>query len=46
MNFILIDASYFIFYRVFALKVWWKNRFKEDPLDNPYENDIFKKKIY
>ena len=25
MNFVLIDGSYFVFYRVFDLLVWWKN---------------------
>jgi 5'-3' exonuclease len=25
MNFVLIDGSYFVFYRYFALNVWWKN---------------------
>ena len=25
LNFILIDGSYFVFYRYFALNVWWKN---------------------
>lgn len=25
MNFVLIDGSYFVFYRYYALNVWWKN---------------------
>ena len=25
LNFILIDGSYFVFYRYFALNLWWKN---------------------
>ena len=43
-NYILIDASYFIFYRVFALQVWWKNAKKDETLTNPFTNDNFKAK--
>ena len=44
-NFILIDGSYYIFYRFFALLNWWKLARKDDPLDNPSENEEFKKKF-
>jgi 5'-3' exonuclease len=44
-NYILIDASYFIFYRVFALHIWWKNAKPEDVLENPYNNEEFVEKF-
>ena len=44
-NFVLIDGSYYIFYRFFALLNWWKLAKKDDPLDNPGENEEFKKKF-
>ncbi len=34
MNFVLIDGSYYIFYRYYALKVWWN---KARGLDEPKE---------
>lgn len=33
MNFILIDGSYYIFYRYYALSVWWKHSHKDVELD-------------
>lgn len=44
MNYILVDGSYFIFYRYYALHVWWKNA-KQEELDNPYENKEFLEKF-
>jgi 5'-3' exonuclease len=44
-NYILIDASYFIFYRVFALHVWWKNARPNEELVNPYDNEEFVEKF-
>ena len=44
-NFILIDGSYYIFYRFFALLNWWKLARKDEPLDNPSENEEFRKKF-
>lgn len=44
-NYILIDGSYFIFYRVFALQLWWKNARPDEPLVNPIENEEFVKKF-
>jgi 5'-3' exonuclease len=44
-NYILIDGSYFIFYRVFALQVWWKNAKPNSPLINPFTNDEFLEKF-
>jgi 5'-3' exonuclease len=43
-KYLLIDGSYFIFYRVFALQMWWKNAKPKDELINPYTNDTFKEK--
>ena len=43
-NYILIDGSYFIFYRVFALHVWWRNAKPEIKLENPFQNEEFVEK--
>jgi len=40
-NFVLIDASYFIFYRYYALLQWWTISKQEPTLDNPCENERF-----
>lgn len=45
MNIIFIDSSYFIFHRMYALHVWWKNAHKDTPLENAYENEIFREKF-
>jgi 5'-3' exonuclease len=44
-NYILIDGSYFVFYRVFALQVWWKNAKPDEKLTNPFTNEKFKDKF-
>ena len=44
-TYILIDASYFIFYRYYALIAWWKLAKPEEPLDNPFESDEFVEKF-
>ena len=36
-HYIFIDGSYFIFYRLFALKIWWKNAHPEEPLSENIE---------
>lgn len=41
MNYVLIDMSYFIFYRYYALIAWWKLAKPEDNLDIPFENTEF-----
>lgn len=44
--FILIDTSYWIFYRYFAIIQWWKHAKAEEPLpDNPFENEEFLQKF-
>ena len=39
-NIILIDLSYFIFYRYYALVQWWKLAKPDNELGNPIENSI------
>jgi 5'-3' exonuclease len=45
MNYILIDTSYLIFYRYFALLQWWRVAHPDDDLGNPAENLEFKEKF-
>ena len=40
-----IDASYFIFYRFYALVQWWKVAKKDEPLEIPIENPEFVEKF-
>jgi 5'-3' exonuclease len=40
-DFILIDGSYFIFYRYYALLQWWSISKQEPSLENPCENERF-----
>jgi 5'-3' exonuclease len=40
-TYILIDGSYYIFYRLFALINWWKLSHKDDPCENLHENNEF-----
>ena len=42
---ILIDLSYFIFYRYYALVGWWKLAKEDEPLGNPIENEEFVEKF-
>ena len=44
-NIILVDLSYFIFYRYFALIQWWKLAKPDDPLDDPSQNIEFIEKF-
>tara|TARA_B110000483_G_C18034774_1_gene480211 strand:+ start:109 stop:903 length:795 start_codon:yes stop_codon:yes gene_type:complete len=41
MDFVLIDGSYFIFYRYHALRIWWGLAKKEEETDNYCENQRF-----
>ena len=43
--YILLDTSYFIFYRYYALVNWWKLAMPEVPLGNPIENPEFVSKF-
>ena len=45
MKYVLIDGSYFVFYRYHALMVWWSNAKKDIKLENPYDNAIFLEKF-
>jgi 5'-3' exonuclease len=41
-NIILIDGSYFVFYRYYAIMAWWKIAKKDTPLcEHPIENEEF-----
>jgi FAD/FMN-containing dehydrogenase len=42
--FILIDGSYFCFYRYYSLLKWWKIAFPLEPLENPLDNPVFVEK--
>ena len=44
-NFILLDTSYFIFYRYYALIGWWKFAQPDIQIGNPIENEIFVEKF-
>jgi len=46
-TFILIDGSYFCFYRYHSLLTWWKNAYPEeiDVLQNPLKNEKFVEKF-
>ena len=43
-TFILLDGSYYNFYRYFSQLNWWKNAYPDEPLDNPIENEKFVEK--
>jgi 5'-3' exonuclease len=43
--YIYIDASYYIFYRFYAMIQWWKVAKKDDPLGIPIENPEFVEKF-
>jgi 5'-3' exonuclease len=40
-TYVLIDISYYIFYRYYALINWWKFAQPDDPLGDPIENKEF-----
>ena len=45
-NYILIDTSYFIFYRYYALINWWKMAKKDEPqLLDPFLSEEFVQKF-
>lgn len=44
-TFIFVDGSYYCFYRYYALLQWWKNSNPEEPLNDPYQNEIFVEKF-
>tara|TARA_B110000438_G_C15777394_1_gene634689 strand:+ start:820 stop:1596 length:777 start_codon:yes stop_codon:yes gene_type:complete len=44
-NYIIIDGSYFVFYRFHALLAWWRLKHKDAPINNPIENEEFVEKF-
>ena len=44
-TYILIDGSYYVFYRMFALVNWWKLSHKDEPCENLHENEEFVKRF-
>lgn len=46
MNFVLIDGSYYVFYRYYALRVWWNNVKTDADSNVPCENEKFMEKYY
>lgn len=45
INYILIDGSYFIFYRFYALLAWWKLAKPDEIIENPIDNQEFVEKF-
>jgi 5'-3' exonuclease len=45
LQYILIDISYFIFYRYYALIAWWKLAKQDDPLGIPIDTPEFVEKF-
>jgi len=45
MNYILIDGSYYCFYRYYAIHAWFKNAHREVTLEDPYKNELFVEKF-
>ena len=41
MKFLLIDGSYYVFYRFHAIKQWWKNAHPGEEIGIPHENMVF-----
>ena len=41
MKYVIVDLSYFIFYRYYAIHNWWKKARKDIPIDEPIENEEF-----
>lgn len=44
-NFIIIDGSYFCFFRYYAMVQWWSLAKQDEPLGNPILNDEFTEKF-
>lgn len=40
-NFILVDTSYWVFYRFHAILQWWKHVNPDENISNPYQNEEF-----
>jgi 5'-3' exonuclease len=44
-NFILIDGSYYVFFRYYAILSWFKLAKKDEVLEDPIENETFREKF-
>ena len=44
-NFLLIDGSYYCFYRYFTIEQWFKLAKRDEKIDNPFENELFVEKF-
>ena len=44
-NFIIIDGSYYCFYRYFALERWWSFAKPDEEIGIPLENEEFLEKF-
>ena len=44
-NFIIIDGSYFVFFRYYALLNWFKLAKKDEEMDDPFKNKTFVEKF-
>jgi 5'-3' exonuclease len=44
-TYIFIDGSYFCFHRYYSLINWWKSAFPENPLEEPFQNEVFLEKF-
>ena len=45
VEFLLVDGSYYSFYRYFALLNWWKHSHPDEELPDPSQNEDFVKEI-
>ena len=45
INYILIDGSYFVFYRYYALLAWWKLAKQDETIEIPIDNEEFVEKF-
>ena len=44
-NFIIIDGSYFVFFRYYALLSWFKLAKKDEEMEDPFKNETFVEKF-
>ena len=40
-TFIFVDGSYYNFTRYYSVLKWWKHAYPEEPIEDPYQNQIF-----
>jgi len=44
-NFLLIDGSYYCFFRYFAIEQWFRLAKRDEKIENPYEHELFVEKF-